>query len=179
MNMTKLLHAKSDTVQDLAEEASRAACKVLDGVFPGKDRDGISSNFQGLLAEALGHMLKGCSLLDASRGHSTQINRLVADDSLFGQSMVRGDWFLVTQGLDEIFVLEPGRDDFRPIEQAGDAWLTFEAAANAALAFCRKADMTVLDVIQSRIEVKPVVQRANSLTGYLVCDPFSKTEESR
>lgn len=190
--MTKLLHANGPIVQDLAYEAARAACQVLDQAFPDKEAGGITSNFQGLLEEVIIHMLKGRSVLDASRGHATSLNRLVIDDSVFGEPMVRGSAFLVTLGVDEVLVLDPGQGDalqiedaadpwsaFRPIEQATDAWISFEVAAEAALKFCRMAGMSTFDVIHSRITVKPVVPRANAECGYLLADPFSKTEESR
>lgn len=54
-------------------EATAKACEVLDAQFPGWDAGGITSNFQGLLAEVITRMLKGHSVLDGVRGHATML----------------------------------------------------------------------------------------------------------
>ena len=49
----------SKKVDDAVEQAASEACDVLDKVFPGWDNGGITSNFQGHLANHIRAMLLG------------------------------------------------------------------------------------------------------------------------
>lgn len=88
------LHARSisDADVDVAiEEAASAACERLDELFKGQGSPevrGISSNFQGLLAQHLRAMLTGRSH-DYSLGR-TRLNPLLARADSFGRPVIPG-----------------------------------------------------------------------------------------
>lgn len=75
-----------DTVVEAIDAATRAACDVLDELFPqphSAELGGISSNFQGTLAEHLAEMLMG-------RAHKTYtyrryLNALLGDEHALGK----------------------------------------------------------------------------------------------
>ena len=50
-----------DEIEEAIERAAGLACKSLDEVFPGTERGGITSNFQGLLVAHIRTMLQGSS----------------------------------------------------------------------------------------------------------------------
>jgi hypothetical protein len=86
-----ILHVADEEVQAKLSEASRAACAVLDELFPGHDNGGISSNFAGLLEETMSKMLRGESL----PGHTTCLPVLVMDDEHFGNPKSAGSMMFV------------------------------------------------------------------------------------
>ncbi|MBK6616380.1 hypothetical protein [Ottowia sp.] len=153
------------------EAAAKAACEVLDEAFPGWDAGGITSNFQGMLGEALTHMLKGRSLLDRERGHTTLLPALLLDDSLFGTPWTPGEAFLVTKAGEEkwqygggepkflgaeLLVLQPDSMQWRPIERAGDAWTSFEAAAAAGARYLKALGCSIEEAQQMGLKVQAV-----------------------
>jgi hypothetical protein len=95
-SLRRALHVDSDEVQDAVRRAVNAATESLDETFPGGDRDGINSNFSGLLEKALLSMLTGVDPLRTSRT-STNLNTLVYDDAHFGDPYSRGKMFAVIQ----------------------------------------------------------------------------------
>ena len=91
--MMTSMHIDDDQVRDAIERAASAACQVLDETFPGREKDGITSNFQGLLAETLGQMLAGNDHLRLT--HRVVLPRLVHTDDSFGDIHQRGDGYVV------------------------------------------------------------------------------------
>jgi hypothetical protein len=181
--MTTLRSVNSDEVRTAVVEAARAACERLDETFPGVERNGITSNFHGLLEEALMHMLKGRSLLDAQRGHYTKLPVLVIDDGFFGNPHLRGDAFLITrEGRPvwdddgsaphlrdgEVLALEPDGAVFKPISKVGDAWTSFEAAAAAAMKYCGEEGLNLEGAMALKLNIQPVVPRSDSDCGYVL-----------
>ncbi|MBA1280312.1 hypothetical protein [Stutzerimonas stutzeri] len=172
--MTKLMHSNNLKVQERIEAAARDACTTLDELFPGGDPDGITSNFQGLLVEAMTHMLKGRSLLDSKRGHYVALPQLLVDESLFGNPLIHGDAFLVVkpavvhpwdQPKPATQVLCPDSNTFRPISAIGDAWTSFEAAAKHAFEYCVREEMDLEQTKQLGLQVQAVTFSAEN-TGY-------------
>lgn len=183
--MTQLRHEADTDVVQAIDDAARAACDVLDQVFPGGDGGGITSNFQGLLVEVLGHMLKGRSVLDGRRGHSTDLPQLVADDAFFGSPYIRGEAFLLTKEGHEMWdhrttppkylgretlVLPPGRHSFCSLAQAGDAWTSFEAAAAGAREYLKEIDASFEQARDLGLKIQPVVLDRSRETGYLLAE---------
>jgi hypothetical protein len=73
-------------VDDAVEEAVKAACDVLRGLFPagpGVELRAISSNFQGTLADHIRAML--CGYDGAKLSYRRDINALLADWKTFGR----------------------------------------------------------------------------------------------
>ena len=73
-------------VDAAVEEAVSAACDVLDGLFGQEgspETRGISSNFQGLLADHIRAML--CGFEHANKTHTTPLNPLLARWDSFGR----------------------------------------------------------------------------------------------
>lgn len=151
----KPMHIEDQNVQQVIERAAEAACSALDEVFPGHDKQGITSNFQGLLTEVIAHMLTGNSILDAKRGHYTALPRLVLDDRAFGDSsspgtaflVVRdeaGDWdtdlhrqttkLLALDGNERRFVQLDASDSLNP-------YTSFEAAVQGAMRYLKRDDV--------------------------------------
>lgn len=177
--MTKLLHADNADVQAQIEQAASQACKTLDTLFPGNDNGGITSNFQGLLVEALTHMLKGHSLLDAKRGHFTELPQLIVDETFFGNPLTRGDAFLVVQAWDaakpETIVLDPDSNLFMPISKAGDAFTSFDAAAKQAFDYCVREGLDVEQATELGLQVRAVAVNQASQTGYILVSDLAAT----
>jgi hypothetical protein len=65
-------------IDQAVEDAAQAACEILDKQFPGWDNGGITSNFQGLLADHIRAMLKGNPFHD--RRHGVPLPTLVEGD---------------------------------------------------------------------------------------------------
>lgn len=173
--MTLQMH--DDTPVLLAiEAAAAAACKELDKHFPGSDNGGITSNFQGHLTDVLKQMLKGHSVLDGLHGHSTQLPRLILDDSFFGCSLIRGDLFLIFKPAkqengqpDGTLVLQPDASTFVPVLTAGDAFTSFEAAAAAAAKYLADEDLSLEQAKELNLQVLPVEPTQNgSDRGFVI-----------
>lgn len=188
--MTALRTSEDQDVVETIEEAARTACNILDSKFPGCEKNGITSNFQGLLVEVLTHMLKGRSVLDERRGHYTRLPTLIIDDSFFGTPCIRGEAFLVTKdGLEqwgaigsgsdggckflgrELLALNPDSNRFRPMPQIGDAWTSFEAAAKAALQFLRDEGLSLEEATALGLNIQAVVPDQSRETGYILAAP--------
>lgn len=160
------------------EAAAAAACKELDKQFPGADNGGITSNFQGHLADALKQMLKGRSVLDGLHGHSTLLPRLVLDDSFFGSPLVRGDLFLILKPAKQEngqpnreLVLQPGASNFIPMLSAGDAFTSFGAAAATAAKYLVDEGFSLEQAKELNLQVLPVEPTQNgSDTGFVLAD---------
>jgi hypothetical protein len=173
--MTALRHVNDTDVTQKVQEAAQAACGKLDELFPGFDNGGISSNFQGLLVEALTHMLTGRSLLDASRGHLTQLPELVVSDAFFGSPMIRGEMFLVTkradcpnrgEGKGDLVALDPDNGHFRPLSAIGDAHTSFEYA----LTYLRVSGFTLEQARKLGLKVQPVEFDKSRETGFVLTE---------
>jgi hypothetical protein len=162
--MTQLQFSNDPAVQQAIADATAEACRVLDDRFPGWDAGGITSNFQGLLAETITHMLKGRSVLDGVRGHATFLPRLIVDDSFFGCPLIRGEMFLIHKPEkpvygepDRVLVLDPDSSRFKPISTVGDAFTSFEHAAAAAMKYLEAEGLTLEQAKELKLEVVPVV----------------------
>jgi antitoxin component of RelBE/YafQ-DinJ toxin-antitoxin module len=72
-------------IDEAIEEATSAACQVLDRLFPAKGKEvrGISSNFQGTLKEHIEAMLTGKEA--SSRSYARHINTLFGDYRALGR----------------------------------------------------------------------------------------------
>lgn len=139
----KPLHIDDDKIQEAIQKASSTACQVLDDTFPGKEKSGISSNFQGLLVEILGRMLAGTDPLAGSKGYATELPRLILTDSSFGDWRQRGDAYVVvkpTPVSDPALVLNDKGTRFVPLDTPDevDPFTSFEAAASGAMGYLKR-----------------------------------------
>lgn len=162
--MAALQFEQDPAVAKAVEEATAKACEALDAQFPGWDSGGITSNFQGMLAQVITAMLKGQSLLDSERGHSTMLPRLIVDQAFFGKPWVQGDMFLIHKPekpvwgeTERVLVLEPGASSFKPIAQAGDAFTSFSAAAVEAMKYLDGEGLTMEQATALQLTIVPVV----------------------
>lgn len=161
--MTRLQSHDDKDVTQAIESAALAACHELDKQFPGWDNGGITSNFQGHLAEVITRMLKGHSVLDGVHGHRTHLPRLILDDTFFGCPLIRGDMFLIHKPVKPVFgesdrmlVLQPDSTVFRPISDAGDAFTSFEHAAAAAAKYLAAEGLSLEQAKELNLQVVPV-----------------------
>lgn len=162
-------YIEDESVKEAIEDAAKAACQALDEHFPGGDGGGITSNFQGLLAEVIGHMLTGKSVLDAKRGHYVSLPKLVLDNHAFGER-IPGDLFVVTMGdgydwemidgvpnsKERIKVLNDATSGFVPLEDGEhvDPYTSFEAATHGAIEYLRSKGLSPGD---ANLSIKPVI----------------------
>ncbi|MFU4538235.1 hypothetical protein ACM73L_32985 [Pseudomonas aeruginosa] len=162
--MTALKLQNDPAVQKAIDEATAKACEVLDAQFPGWDAGGITSNFQGLLAEVITRMLP----------------RLIVDETFFGCPLIRGDMFLIHKPEkpvygepDRVLVLEPGASSFKPIANAGDAFTSFDAAAAAAMKYLEAEQLTLEQAKALQLSVVPVVfdPQSTSDCGFKIVSP--------
>lgn len=150
----KILHIDDEQVRQVVANAARTACRELDGMFPGYDNGGITSNFQGLLEEVLMHMLAGKSVLDAKRGHSVSLPTLVLDDASFGNPLLRGESFVVTRTEEgdwnetthrhdtQTFVLNDSGTRFVAMDASEqvDPYTSYPAAVKAVLEYLKREE---------------------------------------
>ncbi|KWU23426.1 helix-turn-helix domain-containing protein [Burkholderia cenocepacia] len=135
------LHLESEAIDEAVEEATRAACRVLDEMFPEGTRpevDGIGSEFQGLLANHLRALLRGQPY--QAPQYLTHLRKLVYSDADLGRNyhLPEGaDGFLV-RVVDQRQVLEDGR--FKPIIRVSDMYSSWENAATALRLFVEKGE---------------------------------------
>lgn len=181
--MTALQLENSPAVQKAISDATEQACRALDTQFPGWDAGGITSNFQGVLAETITHMLKGRSLVDGFRGHAVLLPRLIVDNSFFGSQLLRGDMFLIRKPAEKVYgeppqvlVLEPDASSFRPISAAGDAFTSFDAAAEYAMKYIAGQGLTLEQAKELGLEVVPVIYDPASIDdrGFKIFTPVSR-----
>jgi hypothetical protein len=140
--MNEIKHIDDQIVDQTVEEAVAAACEVLDGLFPGHDAGGITSNFQGLLKSNILEMLQG----RAPRRASTVLPKLVLTDDDFGPDLILGtmvlpirighvSWGMVDGRLKrigvEILGLEDASGQFASLTRIGDCFTSRTAAAKA------------------------------------------------
>ncbi|HDR9106024.1 helix-turn-helix transcriptional regulator [Paraburkholderia sp. A2RO-4L] len=125
------LHMESPEVQEAIEDAARAACARLDELFPGvrKEVDGITSNFQGLLAQHISAMLRGQPHYRQS--HWTVLPKLVYSDVDMGSdySLPDGANGYLVRLVDTQKVLEDRK--FRLAHRVSDMYTSWEYAAAA------------------------------------------------
>lgn len=174
--MTTVKHEAVSGVVDAIEDAAQAACRVLDSHFPGFEQCGITSNFQGLLMDVIGHMLKGRSVLDGKRGHATQLPQLVIDNSFFGDPIVRGEMFLVTKVGDDgrVVALSPDSLVFRSLDRIGDAWTSFDAAAAFALNYLRAEGISIAEAAELGLTVQSVQFDGDRERGFVIVGQAEK-----
>lgn len=128
-------HINDPEVEQMIERAAGAACSALDESFPGKDgpRPGITSNFQGLLAEVLRQMLTGKDPL--APGHYVKLPRLVLADRHFGNVHATGDGYVVAKPDAPLQVLNNSGSRFVLLSSVDevDPYTSFEAAVQGAM----------------------------------------------
>ena len=162
-------------VQQAIEAAARAACEGLDETFPGHDAGGITSDFHGLLVDAIAKMLTGQSL-PGLRSHSTVLPKLVLDESAFGNPLARGEMFVVTRQGEPYWHKEadPAHPDGARLKQVTDTlalsdggkrfvpltdgerinpFTSYEAAVQAAVQYLKSAGETLAT---APLQVHPV-----------------------
>lgn len=171
-------------VEETVREAVSAACDVLDGLFPGSDgeQSGITSNFAGLLEGAIFEMLKGRSILDTRRGHTTHLPTLLIDESFFGEDNGSGDAYLVllygrspngARAVVEPLALCPDTDRLRPVAEIADAFTSFSAAAAHAVSWLQKQGASIQEAQEMQLACK-AVGFAEDRKGYFVLDPKAR-----
>jgi transcriptional regulator with XRE-family HTH domain len=144
------IHARfvdDPTVVDAVEEAVTELCEKLDELFPGasREREGISSNFQGHLQDHVFAML--CGQMHAQKSHRVALPELLYSERMLGREYSLADnpvyapneptavGFLVRLvGTDQ--VLEDGR--FLPARKVHDMYTSWDAAANAVREYVRR-----------------------------------------
>ncbi len=134
-------HARDEDVQAAVEAAASAACKVLDQLLGTKtpEKNGISSNFQGLLAQHLERMLCGSPGLVPSRAPA--LKRLVYSDAEVGgprtadESLAVAGWALRLRGQNVVWqdgrLLPLDSEDFDPWSSRHDALEGFRLQLHA------------------------------------------------
>jgi hypothetical protein len=135
------LHIEDEEVKDIAGNAARVACKTLDVVFKGKDRGGITSNFEGLLSKLILEMLGGRDPRTVRAMSSVHLPALVHTDATFGDPIGKSDdsgfvvvresdWWVL--GWDGVRFVS-GRD-----EDTNDPFTSFAAAVAGAMKYLQK-----------------------------------------
>jgi len=170
-----------EDVEAAVKAASSEACQVLDALFAGFDKDGITSNFQGHLKNVLTEMLKGHA--PAIHGQRPpHLPKLVVDETFFGNPLQGGDGFLVTKFSDPIWekdqatgrfipqrhllALDLDTQSFRPISQVSDAWTSFELAASSAIEYLKKQGFSMEQALAEGLSVRAVTPNVEG--GYSV-----------
>ncbi len=178
--MTALQFERDPAVAKAIEDATAKACEALDTQFPGWDRGGITSNFQGLLAQVITTMLKGQSVLNGDRGHATILPRLIVDEAFFGRPWVQGDMYLIHKPEkpvygepERVLVLEPGASSFKPIARAGDAFTSFSVAAAEAMKYLEAEGLSMEEAKALQLTIVPVVYdtQGNNDCGFKIASP--------
>jgi len=146
------MHVSDARVEQAVEEAARAACQVLDELFPGSDAGGIGSNFQGRLESVLTEMLNG---RDPASGRSrhTQLPKLALTDEDFGRMEEGYEIFYIVRAEDGWVLDWAGKQFVKPMrEQEGvDPFVTFADAVKGAIKWmactgCQLQDIKVVGV---------------------------------
>lgn len=184
--MTDIRTDADAILAETVREAASAACAVLDQTFPGGDsreQPGITSNFAGLLEAAIMEMLKGRSILDATRGHSTALPTLVIDESFFGRPSVADAYLVVMYGRDpegvfgpddhHLLALCPDMDGPRRLDGIEDAFTSADAAAAHASNWLQREGVSLERARQMQLVCKPVGFAENT-GGYFVLDPAGR-----
>lgn len=166
--MTKFIHAEDEIVNETVEAAAAAACDVLDTLFPGGDKGGITSNFQGLLKRSLMDMIQGRAPRPT---HQTNLPKLVMNDDDFGPAMINETMFLpIRVGLPELGIVagEYGRlatevtglDDaygqFKPLARTEDCFTSREAAEKVLRQWLHIEEYSMEQVREMNILIAPV-----------------------
>ena len=133
-----VVHVSDERVQRAVEQATRAACGVLDEMFPGGDARGISSTFQGRLEEVLKTMLNGRDPNSTSM-RAPGMNRLALADQDFGSNAESHFAYYVVRVADGWVLDRAGKEFVKPVqeEENVDAYERFDAAVLGAIA-CMK-----------------------------------------
>jgi hypothetical protein len=144
MEAPKIKHVEDTDVQDIAEEAARAACTVLDEMFLGWDAGGITSDFAGHMKGVILQMLAGRSVL-CNMMSAAHLPRHILTDATFGNPLVRGEQFLVVRRAR----LDPTSDRYETLNDTGtrfvtlsdgehiDPFTSFDAAVKGILGYLR------------------------------------------
>ena len=119
-------NASDDAVVKAIEDVAKAACEVLDQQFPGHDAGGITSDFQGALVEVLTHMLRGRSVLDTQRGHTTALPVLVVEDYTERVALARTAWEQFDTPITDDDILEEPFLHFPAGTHRFEVWRWFE-----------------------------------------------------
>lgn len=184
--MSDIRSENDDEVIEKVREATSAACGVLDSLFPGADdkaNPGVTSNFAGLLEAAIMEMLKGRSILDDVRGHSTHLPQLVVDQSFFGYPQGSHDAYLIVMyGRDPerkelngegLLALCPDSDRLAALDLVSDAFTSVEAAAIHAANWLKEEGISIERAREMKLLCKPV-GFTESTSGYFVLDPSAR-----
>jgi hypothetical protein len=183
--MTDIRIDTDEAVKEIVREAVKAACGVLDEMFPGGDNTtnpGITSNFAGLLEDAMMEMLAGRSILNDIRGHATVLPPLLVDDLFFGYPTAGDAYLVIMYGRDPgglvleerpLFALCPDFDGLRRLDQVGDAFTSFEAATAHAAEWLRSEGVSIERALEMQLVCKPVGFAENK-NGYFVLDPTAR-----
>lgn len=139
-----------EDVDEVIEDATRAACDVLQQLFPdkGPELHGISSNFQGTLKEHLQAMLAGRPA--ATWSHRRHLNALLGDGRSLGsiRSAATQEGYsltrLPTRHGDEPVYFDSDSARFVPLERvsAGSLFTSPEAAVREAFAWMQAHDVS-------------------------------------
>ena len=96
-NLIQIRHIEDEAVAEMVDSATRAACETLDGLFPGSDNNGITSNFAGALAACIKDLLMGAAPPTTGVRHQIAIPKLCLNDRDFGVPRYGADAFLVLE----------------------------------------------------------------------------------
>lgn len=175
----KALSDRDEEVVTAVDEAVGAALERLDELFPGGDKAGITSNFQGLLSDVVMQMLTNRLDTKSVAGHCVKLRRLVLDDAFFGRLPVgSGDAFLIRIGNPEVFgvrldegvcqlqVLSPDSRRIKSISKAQDAWSNEAAAVQAAIQFLKDEGVDIPTAESAQMTLIPV--RPDDRWGWVV-----------
>lgn len=168
-----ILSVDDDSVDEVVERAASLACMALDEVFPGSEKGGITSNFQGALVRTLKGMLQGEG--------SAYLPQLAVSERFFGNPAARGEAFLVVRtvrdhgawnaetqrfGVDVLEALDPDSNRFRPLHRIADAHTSFQGAASNALRYLQDQGYTLAEARELALEVRAVELDQTSVVGF-------------
>lgn len=139
-----MVHVSDERVKQAVEAATKAACSVLDELFPGGDANGISSNFQGRLEEVLSTMLNGRDPKQPSV-KAPGLRQLALSDQDFGRP-ASGSFVYYVVRVEDGWVLDwDGKGFVKPRREQEDvdAYERFDAAVQGAIACMRSKEMPV------------------------------------
>lgn len=165
------VHVDDEQVQAAVAEAARAACGVLDEMFPGRDAGGITSNFQGLLEQLLTEMLNG---RDPSSRRQTVLPKLALADNDFGREDQGWAAYFVVRTTDGWVLNWSGTQFVAPVrnQENVDAWVSRAAAVQEAIKCIAKGLGS-----SENIKVVGVSDAAFKAHGALAATPTNRLTE--
>lgn len=163
-DLNGMVHVSDERVKKAVEEVTKAACAVLDELFPGGDAGGVSSDFQGRLEEVLTMMLNGRDPKQPSvkaRG----LRPLALSDQDFGRPDSGGFAYYVVRVEDGWVMDWEGKGFVKPRREQEDvdAYERFDAAVQGAIACMRSKGMPVGSV--KVVGVSEAAYRAHGALG--------------